>query len=71
MARVLPEKSQSSFAPSHSFCRSTTFWRGQLNSLAAKVPKPETFDFLGFTHIGGTNGTKGEFVVWRKGRIKE
>jgi group II intron reverse transcriptase/maturase len=28
--------------------------------------KPETFDFLGFTHICGTNGTKGEFVVWRK-----
>jgi hypothetical protein len=22
-------------------------------------------------HIGGTIGTKGEFVVWRKGRIKE
>jgi hypothetical protein len=39
--------------------------------LAAKVPKPETFDFLGFTHIGGTDGTKGKFVVWRKGRIKE
>jgi RNA-directed DNA polymerase len=28
--------------------------------------KPETFDFLGFTHIGGTNGTQGEFVAWRK-----
>jgi RNA-directed DNA polymerase len=28
--------------------------------------KPETFDFLGFTHIGGTNGTHGAFVVWRK-----
>ncbi len=58
MARVLPEKSQSSFAPSHSFCRCTMFWRGQLYLLAAKVPKPETFDFLGFTHIGGTNRTK-------------
>jgi RNA-directed DNA polymerase len=28
--------------------------------------KPETFDFLGSTHIGGTNGTQGEFVAWRK-----
>jgi hypothetical protein len=71
MARVSPEKSQLSFAPSHSFCRCTTVWRGQLYLLVAKVSKPETFDFLGFTHIGGTNGTKGEFVVWRKGRIKE
>jgi hypothetical protein len=28
MARILAEKSESSFAPSHSFCRCTTFWRG-------------------------------------------
>ena len=28
MARILPEKSESSFAPSHSFCRCTKFWRG-------------------------------------------
>jgi RNA-directed DNA polymerase len=32
--------------------------------------KPETFDFLGFTHIGGSNGTQGEFVVWRKSASK-
>ena len=32
--------------------------------------KPETFDFLGFTHICGTNGTQGEFVVWRKSASK-
>jgi RNA-directed DNA polymerase len=32
--------------------------------------KPETFDFLGFTHIGGTNGTHGAFVVWRKSASK-
>src|SRR5260370_23239555 len=25
---VISEKSESSFAPSHSFCRCTTFWRG-------------------------------------------
>ena len=28
MARSLPEKSESTFSPSHSFCRCTTFWRG-------------------------------------------
>jgi len=28
IARILAEKSESSFAPSHSFCRCTTFWRG-------------------------------------------
>src|SRR6476619_2537939 len=28
MARILAEKPESSFAPSHSFCRCTTFWRG-------------------------------------------
>jgi len=27
MARILSEKSESSFAPSHSFCECTTFWR--------------------------------------------
>jgi hypothetical protein len=27
MARIVAEKSESSFAPSHSFCRCTTFWR--------------------------------------------
>ena len=32
--------------------------------------KPETFGFLGFTHICGTNGTQGEFVVWRKSASK-
>jgi hypothetical protein len=26
-------KSESSFAPSHSFCRCTTFWRGTTHSL--------------------------------------
>jgi hypothetical protein len=28
MARILSKKSESGFAPSHSFCRCTTFWRG-------------------------------------------
>ena len=28
MARIVAEKSESSFSPSHSFCRCTTFWRG-------------------------------------------
>ena len=28
MARILAEKTESSLAPSHSFCRCTTFWRG-------------------------------------------
>ena len=28
MARILAEKPESSFAPSHSFRRCTTFWRG-------------------------------------------
>jgi|SRR5271163_4450214 len=28
MARILAEKTESSFAPSHSFSRCTTFWRG-------------------------------------------
>ena len=28
MARIVVKKSESSFAPSHSFCRCTTFWRG-------------------------------------------
>src|SRR5271167_1540697 len=28
IARILSEKSESSFSPSHSFCRCTTFWRG-------------------------------------------
>jgi hypothetical protein len=28
MARILAEKTESSFAPSHSFRRCTTFWRG-------------------------------------------
>src|SRR5580700_5892996 len=28
IARILSDKSESSFAPSHSFCRRTTFWRG-------------------------------------------
>ena len=28
MARILAEKSESTFSPSHSFCRCTTFWRG-------------------------------------------
>jgi|SRR6516164_6303300 len=28
MARILSELSKFSFAPSHSFCRCTTFWRG-------------------------------------------
>jgi hypothetical protein len=32
MAIILSEKSESSFAPSHSFCRCTTFWRGGLVS---------------------------------------
>jgi hypothetical protein len=27
MARIVAEKPESSFAPSHSFCRCTTFWR--------------------------------------------
>jgi hypothetical protein len=27
MATILSEKSESSFAPSHSFCDGTTFWR--------------------------------------------
>jgi group II intron reverse transcriptase/maturase len=31
--------------------------------------KPETFTFLGFTHIGGTN-SKGHFVVWRRTAAK-
>ena len=28
IAGIISEKSESSFAPSHSFCRCTTFWRG-------------------------------------------
>ena len=28
MARILSALSEFSFAPSHSFCRCTTFWRG-------------------------------------------
>ena len=28
IAGMISEKSESSFAPSHSFCRCTTFWRG-------------------------------------------
>ena len=28
MATILAEKSESSFSPSHSFCRCTSFWRG-------------------------------------------
>ena len=28
--------------------------------------KPETFDFLGFTHYGGTTKKSGAFMVWRK-----
>ena len=28
MARILAEKSESGFSPSHSFCTCTTFWRG-------------------------------------------
>ena len=31
IARVASEKSESSFVPSHSFCRCTTFWRGTSN----------------------------------------
>src|SRR6266481_6250391 len=28
IAGIISEKRESSFAPSHSFCRCTTFWRG-------------------------------------------
>src|SRR5260370_940098 len=36
---IISEKSESSFAPSHSFCRCTTFWRGSLR-LPARPSKP-------------------------------
>jgi hypothetical protein len=31
IAGIISEKSESSFVPSHSFCRCTTFWRGTTN----------------------------------------
>jgi hypothetical protein len=41
MARILAEKTESSFAPSHSFRKCTTFWRGttreQLVALDSKM----------------------------------
>src|ERR1700687_1845266 len=36
MARILAEKTESSFAPSHSFRRGTTFWRGTAPDKTAK-----------------------------------
>src|SRR5437762_2660744 len=38
MARILAEKSESSLAPSHSFCRCTTFWRGTGHPREANLP---------------------------------
>jgi hypothetical protein len=35
IAGIISEKSESSFAPSHSFCRCTTFWRGTPEPQAA------------------------------------
>src|SRR5437870_11326852 len=37
MARILPEPSKFSFAPSHSFCRCTTFWRGMARYLVRLI----------------------------------
>jgi hypothetical protein len=45
MARILAEKSESSFAPSHSFCRCTTFWRGT----ASRTVVLSVRDFFGGT----------------------
>jgi hypothetical protein len=42
MARILAEKYESSFAPSHSFCRCTTFWRGTgMRALDLEGEKPK------------------------------
>jgi group II intron reverse transcriptase/maturase len=40
------------------------------NRAAAGQGKPETFDFLGFTHMCGTTKTRGRFMVWRKTMAK-
>src|SRR5271170_4139460 len=38
MARILAEKTESSFAPSHSFRRCTTYWRGTTAVSTIQVP---------------------------------
>src|SRR6266404_4530684 len=42
MARILAEKTESSFAPSHSFRRCTTFWRGTVRYRSAGKSKWES-----------------------------
>ena len=53
MAGIISEKSESSFAPSHSFCRCTTLWRGTAIKIKAENTLPNLLPSLAGSSIEG------------------
>ena len=64
IAGIISEKSESSFSPSHSFCRCTTFWR---DTGRPRTARPSD-DGLKFSQFAGIVQTCGDLIA---GEIRE
>src|SRR5881396_3742814 len=68
MARILAEKSESSLAPSHSFCRCTTFWRGTGFDYTNFTNANNRITYTGFSYDAAgnllTDGTGGNTYAY-------